>query len=205
MITGNSIGKSGPPSFAIAVLLAAFLNCAVPPNAAAAQWGLKELMQSLREVREVKARFIERKHLAILDAALESSGTLEYSAAAGRLEKRVLRPRPESLILQHDRLTIEGRGQRRTIALRDNAVVWTLVESIRSTLAGDLETLNKLFRATLDGDPSKWRLSLVPGETRMRGFVSEIRIAGSGAWVDSIEFLEPQGDRSVMTIVRDGS
>jgi hypothetical protein len=182
---------------------AALVLCLAAQGAFAAEWGLAELMKSLREVKQVKARFVEKKQLAILDKPLESSGTLEY-AAGGRLEKRVLKPRQESLVLENDRLTLERGGQRRTMALRDNAVVGTLVESIRATLAGDQATLQKLFRTTLEGQPSKWRLQLVPIESRMLGFVTEVRIAGRGTWVDTVEFVEPQGDHSVMTILKDG-
>jgi hypothetical protein len=184
--------------------LAALALCLAAHAAVAAEWGMAELMQSLAKVKHVKARFVEQKQLAILDKPLHSSGILEY-AAGGRLEKRVLKPRPESLILENDQLTLQRGNQRRTMALRDNAVVGTFVESIRSTLAGDLGTLQKLFRTTLEGSPSKWRLQLVPLESRMLGFVTEVRIAGSGTWVDTVEFVEPQGDRSVMTILRDGA
>ena len=184
--------------------LAAALLFLAAQGAAAAEWGLREQMHGLREVKHVKARFVEQKQLAILDKPLHSSGTLEYQAG-GRLEKRVLKPKPESLVLEGDRLTLERGTQRRTMALRDNAVVGTLVESIRSTLAGDAATLEKLFRTTVEGAPSKWRLVLVPSDSRTLGFVTEIRIAGRGAWIDTVEFVEPQGDRSVMTILKEGA
>jgi hypothetical protein len=181
--------------------IALFVLAASPLHAA--EWTVEQLMQTLREVKQVKARFVERKQLAIVDKPLESSGTLVYDADAGRLEKRVLKPRGESLLLEGDRLTFESRGQRRTMGVRDNAVVGLFVESIRSTLAGDLTTLKRLFRVTLEGSEAKWRLVLVPHEERMRGFVTEVRLAGRRNWVDTIEFLEPQGDHSVMSIQRD--
>ena len=39
----------------------------------------------------------------------------------------------------------------------------------------------------------------------MQAVVSEIRISGSRNWVDTIEIIEPEGDRSVMTVVKDVS
>jgi hypothetical protein len=38
----------------------------------------------------------------------------------------------------------------------------------------------------------------------MQDVVSEIRISGDGSWINAIEIIESGGDRSVMTITRDG-
>jgi len=170
----------------------------------AAAWGIEQLMQELARVKTAKGRFVERKHLAILTAPLESSGTLTY-IAPDRLEKHTLSPRTESLLLERDRLTLESGEpkRRRTIRLEDYPVVGIFVESIRSTLAGDLALLNRLYEVALEGDEHKWRLVLKPSDPKMQAMVREIRIGGSRNWIGSIEFLEPGGDRSVMTITRD--
>jgi hypothetical protein len=170
----------------------------------AADWDVKQLMQSLRQVKTARGKFVERKYLNILNAPLEFSGTLSYTAP-GHLEKNTLLPKPESLVLEQDRLTIESRArnQRRTLTLQDNPVIWAFVESIRSTLSGDLETLNRFYRVTLDGNPARWRLLLVPNEPQMQAVVSEIRIGGSKSWINTIEIIEAAGDRSVMTISED--
>lgn len=188
-------------------LLAAGL-CA--PGTLAAQsnepdaWDVKRLMRELGQVKSSRARFVERKHLAILNAPLEATGTLLYTAP-GTLEKHTLAPRQESLVLEGDRLTLENkeRNQRRTFALQDQPVIWAFVESIRSTLAGDLATLSRFYQVSLDGGAGDWRLTLKPVEPGMQGVVSEIRIGGSRSWINTIEIIETQGDRSVMTITRD--
>ena len=174
----------------------------------AAGWDLERLMQDLGQVKTAKGRFVERKYLGILTAPLESSGTLTY-LAPGRLEKHTLAPRAESLVLQGDQLTMVSKGvgkapdRRRTVALQDYPAISIFVESIRSTLAGDLTLLQRLYEITLDGDERKWRLALKPRDARMQELISEIRIGGSRSWIDSIEFFESGGDRSVMTITRD--
>lgn len=172
--------------------------------APAANWGLEELMQSLAQVKSAKGKFVERKYLSILNAPLELSGTLSYSAP-GRLEKHTLAPKPESLVLDGDQITLEDkvRKQRRTLVLQDYPVLWAFVESIRSTLAGDLKTLNRFYLVDLQGDEPQWRLILKPRESRMQAMVSEIRIGGSGQSIRTIEILEAGGDRSVMTVTED--
>jgi outer membrane lipoprotein-sorting protein len=187
-------------------MLAALIVAAAGTAAAAetAAWGLDQLMQNLGQVKSARGKFVERKTLAMLNAPLESSGTLVYTAP-GRLEKYTLLPKPETLVLEQEKLTIEykDRNQRRTLALPDYPVVWAFVESIRSTLAGDLQTLNRFYRVSLEGSEERWRLSLKPAEPAMQTMVKEIHISGSRNRVRTIEVIEAQGDRSVMTIAED--
>jgi Outer membrane lipoprotein carrier protein LolA-like len=186
-------------------LLAILLALACLPGAAA-EWGVADLMRSLGQVKQARGRFVERRDLAALTAPLRSSGTLVY-VAPGRLEKHTIKPAPESLVLEGERLTIEKveGGPKRVLNLPDYPVLWAFVESIRSTLAGDLGTLNRFYRVELSGRESQWRLVLVPIEPKMREVVREIRIEGRGDWVGSIAVFEAGGDRSTMTITREPS
>ena len=165
-------------ALAALLLAASGIGCAAETTTAA-DWGVEQLMQSLGQVKSARGKFTERKYLVILSAPLELSGTLFYTAP-GRLEKRTLLPKPETLVLEQDKLTIENkeRNQRRTLVLQDYPVFWAFVESIRSTLAGDLQTLNRFYRVTLNGSETEWRLLLKPSEANMQAMVSEIRIGG---------------------------
>ena len=163
-------------------------------------------MQSLAQVKSAKAKFVERKHLRILNAPLELSGTLTYRGPA-YLEKRTLHPKPEVLILNGDTLTVEDqvRNRRRALTLQQFPVVWAFVEAIRGTLAGDLQSLRRFYRVRLDGTERDWRLTLEPLDTDVQRFVTHIRLSGEGNAVRVIEIVEAQGDRSVMTITEDRS
>jgi outer membrane lipoprotein-sorting protein len=188
----------------LAALMAAAALSA--PPVAGAELGVEELMRSLAQVPSRTARFVERKHVAILNAPLESSGTLVYTAP-GRLEKHTVAPRAESLVLDGDWLTLEdkGRDQKRTFALPEYPVIQAFVEGVRSTLAGDLATLSRFYQVDLEGNERRWRLLLRPREQRMQYFVSEIRISGSRDRIRTIEIVETEGDRSVMTITGNGA
>ncbi|HYL90870.1 MAG TPA: outer membrane lipoprotein carrier protein LolA [Burkholderiales bacterium] len=183
-------------------MLLLFATAAVADEPAG--WDMTRLMQDLAQVKIAKGRFVERKYLGILTAPLESSGTLIYIAPS-RLEKHTLTPHDESLVLEGDRLTIESQQtkRRRTLLLQDYPVIWMFVESIRSTLAGDRALLQRFYEITLEGEERKWRLVLKPIDPKMQELISEIRIGGSHSRIDSIEFFESGGDRSVMTITRD--
>jgi outer membrane lipoprotein-sorting protein len=179
---------------------------AIAQTESKSKWDLTQLMQDLRQVKTARGRFVERRYLAILNTPLESSGTLVY-IAPGRLEKHMLLPRQESLTLDGDTLLIENKetGQRRKVVLQEQPVLWAFVESIRSTLAGDLQTLNRFYEVSLEGEASRWRLRLKPTQPSMREVASEIRLSGNGSWVGMIEILDAGGDRSVMTITRDAA
>jgi hypothetical protein len=171
---------------------------------AAAQWEVDTLMMQLAEVKHSEARFVERKYLQVLKAPLELSGTLTYTRP-GRLEKRTLKPKLEILTVVDDELTLESpaRNERRVLKLQDYPPLWGFVESIRATLGGDIETLERFYRIELEGGPAKWQLYLAPREGKMNEIISLIRIDGSHARVDRIEVQEVRGDRSVMKIYGD--
>jgi len=161
-------------------------------------------MLQLSEVKQSQAHFVERKYLKVLKAPLEFSGTLTYTRP-GRVEKRTLKPKPETLTVADDKLTLENpeRNERRVLKLQDYPVVWGFVESIRATLGGDIKALERFYRVELEGVPAKWRLYLVPRDRKMNEVISLVRIDGSQARIDIIEIQEPGGDRSVMKIVED--
>jgi hypothetical protein len=160
-------------------------------------------MRELGGVQHSKARFVERKHLKILDRPLELTGMLEYRAP-DHLARYTLTPKPESFVVDGDRLRLEdARGRKRTFALQDQPVLWAFVESIRSTLKGDLGQLERFYGVVLDGDAQAWRLSLTPKQPRMAAIISLIRIEGRGGRIDTVEVHETQGDRSVMSVTEE--
>lgn len=167
-------------------------------------WDLRQLMQSLAQVKESRASFTEQKFLKILKQPLESSGTLLYQAP-DRLEKHTLVPKAESLVLYQGELTIDikARNIKRILVLQDYPAVWAFVESIRSTLAGDLPTLEHFFKIELEGNSAAWKMKLLPIESKTRKMVSEISFVGNGNKVDSIDIIEANGDHSLMKVVED--
>ena len=195
----SGVARPALASLAAAALLGA---ASAGRGATNAEWGLDQLMTELGRVQHATARFVERKELKMLKAPLVVRGTLEY-IAPDRVEKRTLEPRPEALIVDGDSVVLESVRGRRTLALQDNPVVWAFVESIRSTLRGDLAALERFYAVRLDGGPEAWRLRLAPREERMQRIVSLILISGGRGRIESIEIREAQGDRSVMTVLEE--
>ena len=169
------------------------------PVVQAASLSIAQLMTSLAKHPQGAATFTERKNLSILDQPIESSGELLFIAPA-RLEKRTLKPKPETMVLDGDILTIE-RGQRKhVLQLKDYPEVAGMIESIRATLAGDLKALERVYQLALDGSHERWALVLTPLDPKVGAVIARIRMEGVRDTVRSVEILQADGDRSLMTI-----
>lgn len=172
------------------------------PTAQAADFKLPELMKLLQQQKSGTASFVETRHLALIDKPLESSGELSFNAP-DRLEKRTLKPKPELLVLEGDKLSItQGDKRPYTVSLQQHPEVATLVDSIRGTLAGDQQALEKNYALELSGTADKWLLLLTPGPNALAKIIRRIRIAGAGPFVQTIDFEQTDGDRSAMVIAR---
>ncbi|MBA4108117.1 MAG: acyltransferase [Leptothrix sp. (in: Bacteria)] len=167
--------------------------------AQAQDWGVDTLMQLLAQNRSSRATFVEQKYLSAVEAPLESSGELVYEAP-DRLEKRTLKPSPESLVLDKDVLLLERKGRKRSIPLQSYPEVGAFVESIRATLAGDRKALDQNYQVALEGKRDRWHLLLRPLQAKAAAMVSQVKLSGERERVDTIEILQGNGDRSVMTI-----
>ena len=66
-----------------------------------------DLMRMLAQRGPESARFVEKKYLAVLDnKPVESSGELRY-VPPNRIEKRTLKPKPDSLVVDGDKAIVE--------------------------------------------------------------------------------------------------
>ena len=146
-----------------------------------------------------RVEFVEQQFLAILDHPVESSGELRYDAP-DRLEKRTLRPRPETLVLAGGGLSVERNGRVRVLDLHRYPQVLPFVESIRATLAGDRSALEKVFHVDFAGSVARWTLTLVPLDHQLMRTVKQVQIDGSRDQLLRVEIRQTDGDRSLMTL-----
>ncbi len=168
-------------------------------SAQAGQLAISQLMAALANNKHGAASFTEKKYLAILDQPVESSGELLFIPPA-RLEKLTLKPKRETLVLDGDVLTIERRRQKHVLQLRDYPEVAGMIESIRATLAGDRKALERVYHLALRGDSERWTLVLIPLDAKVGKVVARIRMEGTQDEVRTVEILQADGDRSVMSI-----
>jgi hypothetical protein len=177
------------------VAFAAPLAAASPP----ASDPLDALMHQLAARPSGHVTFTEVQHRGVLERPLESSGELLYEAP-DRLEKRIVKPRPETLVLAHGVLSATRGTHTRRMDLAAWPQVAPLLESLRATLTGDRATLERIFSVELEGDLARWTLKLTPKDPEAARAVTRVVIAGENANLKTVEIVEADGDRSLLTI-----
>ena len=181
----------------VASTLALAAACAAAAQAAAPAFD--ELLHLLAARRHGHVAFTEVQQLAMLERPLQSSGELLYDAP-DRLEKRTLKPKAQTLVLEHGVLTAR-RGQRTYLMeLREHPQVAPFVESIRATLAGDRAALERSFRVRFDGTLAHWTLLLVPVDASLAGAVQDVRIEGERDMIRTVLIRQGDGDTSLLTL-----
>ena len=185
------------PAFSLRLVALALML--LPAISHAANWNIDQLMSGLAQTRSDRASFIEKKSIAILDKPVESSGELLYTAP-DRLEKRTLKPKPETMLVDGGTLVIERGRKKHRLQLQDYPELAAFIDSIRGTLAGDRKALERNYKLSLDGTAEHWTLQLLPVDEKMQAVVKRIRIAGVRDAVRSIEVTQADGDSSLMLI-----
>jgi hypothetical protein len=182
---------------------AAFLLLLAVPGSVLAQApsdpGFEELMGLFRARARSHVSFTETHQMAMLKEPLTSSGELLYEAP-GRLEKRTLAPRPETLILDNGVLTARHGKHERRLELSAYPQVAPLVESLRATLAGDGAALERYFNVQFTGGLADWKLRLTPRDATLAQSVAEVILSGEQAAIHAVEIRERDGDRSLLSL-----
>ena len=180
-------------------LLLGLVLCGFTALAQAAAFDIDQLMTVLASNPGGQAKFVERRHLALLDKPVIATGEMSYTAP-DRLEKRTLTPKPETLVLDKDTLSMERDQRKMSMRLGQRPELAAFVESIRSTLSGNRATLERSYQLTLSGDINAWVLTLVPSDARIAKLLQRITLSGVREQVLGIEYLQADGDRTEMTI-----
>jgi outer membrane lipoprotein-sorting protein len=171
--------------------------------ACATVWGkafdLDTLAALLAQRKGAEARFTEERWVSGFDGPLRASGTLSFTAP-DRFARHTLEPRPESMIVEGNNLTLKRGGRSRQMALDAIPELTALIEAVRGTLNGDVATLQKHFNTRVEGDSALWTLTLTPRESRLAAQVRELKIAGQGADLRSVELWLAGGDHSLMLV-----
>ena len=181
------------------VLSLVALTCLFSAISHADTFTIEQLMQALSKAKHNHATFVEKKYIALLDEPVESSGELFFTAP-DQLEKRTLLPKPEALIADGNRILIERGSKTYYFTTQNLPELGIFINSIRGTLAGDLHNLTRSFQLNLAGDTNKWVLHLLPTNKKIQKMLKHIQIAGMNDQINSIEIIQIDGDRAVMTI-----
>ncbi len=183
-----------------AVALGLAVSCLTATSAnAQSNWNLDRLMATLAQNKSGRARFVETKYLAIAAQPVESSGELVF-VAPDHLEQRTTSPKPEDLVVDGDKLTVDRNDHKYTLALANYPQLAAFIESIRGTLSGNRYALEQAYKVTVTGHGDDWSMTLVPIESQMLKVVSTITLAGTRDTLHSVTISQADGDHSVMKL-----
>ena len=120
--------------------------------------------------------------------------------APDRFARHTLEPRPESMVVEGNTVTLKRGGRSRQMAVDAVPELTALIEAVRGTLSGDAATLRRYFDTRVEGHAGLWTLILLPRDGRLAAQVREIKIVGQGSLLRSVELWLAGGDRSLMSI-----
>ena len=180
---------------------AVWLTAALLLGTASPAWAfdLSDLMTQLARQKSGEAGFVEQRFVRGVDGPLNSAGTLSFTAP-DKLSRRTVSPRPESMVVEGNNLTLSRAGRTRTLALDSMPELQGMVDALRGTLTGDTQLLQRHFRTELAGSHANWTLDLQPVDPRLAAQVKSVRLSGRQGQVLGVEMEFVGGDRSVMTI-----
>jgi outer membrane lipoprotein-sorting protein len=186
-----------------ALLLLATSSAAALAEEADAALPVEAVMSELAKVRAAQAHYTELRYMAMLTQPIQTTGTMRY-VAPDELERDTILPKPTRLIVRGQEVTVEEEpGKSRVVSLDEAPEIAAIIESIRGTLAGDQAALERYYSLSMRGTLADWQLMLTPKSWRMRHIVESIQLSGQDGEVRTIETLEHNGDRTVMTVTKD--
>jgi hypothetical protein len=200
--------SSGFPCASLAALLA-LLPCSArvgqdeEARAETRPADLAELLASFAALPGLEVSFEEEKHLALLALPLESAGKL-YFLPPGWLAREVTAPEPALIRITPTELGITDRDGTSTLDLRQNEGLRVFVTSLVMLFAGDRPGLERAFTLAYEPAPedaARWTLTLVPRAKPLTDMLTSLTIRGADRGVKAIELREPNGDRTVTTVV----
>lgn len=159
--------------------------------------GLSALLAGMRSTSGVVADFTETRELALLSSPLEATGTIWFIPPA-RLVRLVTSPGRSRLVVDGDKVRFESETGTQALDLSASPIARQIVDSFVVLFNGDEKRLRELYDAKFDAEArGAWRLHLSPRSAPLNRMISSFDMHGSDQRIDTMESVEPDGDRTV--------
>lgn len=184
-----------------ALVLSLVAAVALAAEAPAQSLTLDELLRHMATTRGVVAEFREVKVLALLDAPLETKGTL-YFVPPAKLARVTTSPAATRLLLDGSRMRFEDETGANDVDLAENPVARQFAENLIVLWRGDRAALEALYHLDFHADGARWTLGLRPKGAPLDRFIASLRLAGDGQTMREMELVETDGDRTQTVFTR---
>ena len=152
-------------------------------------------MERLASSPGFRADFVETRHLSLLDAPLESRGTL-YFLPQNQMARHVEHPEPAVMIASGSVVHMRDSYGTETLDLSGYPAAKRLIEQFSVTLRGDLRALRERYEVEFELEERRWVLKLKPRSVLLKKLIASIRLAGEGETLDSMVTVDSSGDRT---------
>ena len=156
---------------------------------------LDDLLAHMSTTSGVVAEFREIKTLKLLDAPLETRGTV-YFAPPNRLARVTREPAETRLVLDGNRMRFQDAAGARDIDLADNPVARAFADNLIVLWRGDKAALENIYTLDFHAEGARWQLALSPRHSPLDRFVRAINLKGDGAEMREMEVVEVDGDKT---------
>ena len=183
---------------ALLALAALGAEPAAPPQQAGPPAGtitLDDLLAHMATTTGVVAEFREIKTLKLLDAPLETRGTIYY-APPDRLARVTRDPAETRLVLDGGHMRYRDAAGARDVDLASNPVARAFADNLIVLWRGDKPALEKVYALDFHADGTRWQLVLTPRGSPLDRFVRAIHLRGDGAAMREMELVETDGDKT---------
>ncbi len=190
---------SGLPRHALRFVAQAMVACilvsimgvsTVQAQSADAEW----ILRALARPAPMRTDFVEVRDSPLLKTPLRLSG--EYRRPReDTLVREVRSPYRETTTLRAGEATIARDGKApRTFSLSRAPELASLQNSFGALLAGDRAGIQRVYRATAQGNRARWTLTLAPKDKALAARVRDITLFGQGAELRCIETRPVKGE-----------
>jgi hypothetical protein len=157
--------------------------------------GLPGVVAAFRQIKGLRATFVEEKHIALLARPLVTRGSIVYRAPAD-LIRHTASPRPSAVWLHGARLRFRDDSGEKEMDLGRWGPAQSLVDSYLHVLGGDLDWLKARYTVDFQCRGGVWRVALTPLEPGLAKLVKSITLSGRGDDLSRVEVVDANGDRT---------
>jgi hypothetical protein len=187
LTTGSIFMISGTPRFGsrLAVMLCALSFATTCAAATLSNERLTQFLAGLTAAPTEVLPYEEQRMSAVLSVPLQLGGELRV-APNGDIDKRVLQPFQERVVIRAGSLTIEQRGKARTLNLANDRRWREFYAGITGLLNRDAAALQRVFEVTLRESASDWTLHLQPRAAAGKVGLTAIIASGRAAQLTAL-------------------
>jgi outer membrane lipoprotein-sorting protein len=160
-------------------LAAAAAAFALGADAPGGSMTLDDLLSHMATTHGVVAEFREIKTLKLLDAPLETRGTV-YFQPPDRFARVTREPAETRLVLDGGHMHFQDAAGGGDVDLSQNPVARSFAENLIVLWKGDKASLEKIYSPDFRADGARWKLVLTPKHSPLDQFLSSITLNGDG-------------------------